>query len=330
MIWANLYHLGYNAYSDRDDAGWFSQTGNQDLGYRPFLRFDDDLWEELTQRIQAIGGNLIVLSIADGLRFDSHPEIAVEGAWSPARLKAEIARLATMGIELIPKLNFSTSHDLWLGPYHRMISTPIYYEVCHNLITELCDIFDTPRFFHLGFDEETLEMQAHYEYVTLRQHDLWWRDLQFFVDEVERAGSRPWIWSDFIWNHPDEFQKRMSRSVVHSNWYYGETFDVEIDTNGAKRVDGCLDDSPSGLGRRQTTPLGAYRELEHGGYDQIPTGSSYVSDNNFPETVKWCRANLCHQQLLGFLQTVWLPVTEKYRDRHELGLKKFAEGRNVW
>ena len=36
-------------------------------------------------------------------------------------MKAEKARLAALGIDLVPKLNFSTAHDLWLGDYHRMV-----------------------------------------------------------------------------------------------------------------------------------------------------------------------------------------------------------------
>ncbi|MBQ1229154.1 MAG: uracil permease, partial [Firmicutes bacterium] len=43
---------------------------------------------------------------------------------------------AAMGITIIPKLNFSTNHDVWLGEYSRMVSTSIYYGVCRDLIND--------------------------------------------------------------------------------------------------------------------------------------------------------------------------------------------------
>jgi hypothetical protein len=139
-------------------------------------------------------------------------------------LRREIVRLNELGLEVVPELNFSTTHDLWLGPYHRMISTPDYYRVCADLIAEVIDLFDRPRFFHLGFDEETLEQQRGYEYVVLRQHDLWWRDLLWFVTQVESRGVRPWVWADASWTQTDQFLKRMPASVVQSNWHYEATF----------------------------------------------------------------------------------------------------------
>ena len=75
------------------------------------------------------------------------------------RLRKELARLRKLGLEPIPKLNFSTTHDLWLGPYSRQVSATIYYKVCEDLIDEVTGLFDKPRLFHLGYDEETAQQQ---------------------------------------------------------------------------------------------------------------------------------------------------------------------------
>ena len=99
-----------------------------------------------------------------------------------------------LGLEPIPKLNFSAGHDPWLGQYSRMVSSDIYYGVCRDLIAEVAELFDTPRFFHLGMDEETAEIQRHNNLVVVRQHELWWHDMYFLFDEVERACARPWVW----------------------------------------------------------------------------------------------------------------------------------------
>ena len=99
------------------------------------------------------------------------------------------------------------------------MSTPAYYKVCGELIAEVAQLFDKPRFFHLGYDEETAGNQVNNDYVVVRQHELWWHDFEFFVAEVQRHGMRPWIWSDYGWKHHDEYfaadaQERAAEQLV--------------------------------------------------------------------------------------------------------------------
>lgn len=72
-----------------------------------------------------------------------------------------------------------------------MVSTSEYYSVCQDLIQEVIEIFDTPRFFHLGMDEETAQHQQTYNYAIMRQNDLWWDDLHFYVNETEKKEFVP-------------------------------------------------------------------------------------------------------------------------------------------
>ena len=67
------------------------------------------------------------------MEFPSHPELAVKGSWSPERMQKELERLRGLGLEPIPKLNFSAMHDEWLGDYGRMLCTDEYYRVLHLL-----------------------------------------------------------------------------------------------------------------------------------------------------------------------------------------------------
>jgi hypothetical protein len=256
------------------------------------LRFDPPLWNELIDAMVEAGMNLVVIDLGEGVRYESHPELAVRGSWEPARLRDELKRLRAKGVEPIPKLNFSATHDAWLGPYSRMLSTDTYYGVCKDLIAEVSALFDRPRFFHLGMDEETAEHQARFEYAVIRQHDLWWRDFLFLVAQVEQAGLRPWIWSDFIWGHKDDFLKRMPKSVIQSNWYYGKDFGPD-----RKHVE-------------------AYHWLADAGYDQIPTGSNWSNPDNFGMTVEYLSKAIPGDHLLGFLQTPWHPTVASDRDHH--------------
>lgn len=288
MIWGNLLHLSYNMWADRDDP----DTELEYIGARPYLRFDEDLWNDLLMRMADAGMNMVVIDLGDGVRYESHPEIAVEGAWTVDHLKDQLAKCRRLGIEPIPKLNFSTTHDTWLGPYSRCVSTDAYYQVCRDLITEAAGIFENPRFFHLGMDEEKAEYQKNYEYVVVRQHDLWWKDLQFLLDCVQETGSRPWIWSDYMWDHKDLFLQKMPASVLQSNWYYEVEFKHDI------------------------SYVGAYHDLEEHGYDQIPTGSNFGYPENFENMVDYFIDNIPPDRILGFLQTPWKPTVTAMTQHH--------------
>jgi hypothetical protein len=53
---------------------------------------------------------------------------------------------------------------------------PEYYRVCEDVIAEIGEIFDTPRFFHLGYDEENWKCQRLSDFAVVRQGDQWWHD----------------------------------------------------------------------------------------------------------------------------------------------------------
>ncbi|MDD3590329.1 MAG: twin-arginine translocation signal domain-containing protein [Thermoguttaceae bacterium] len=290
LIWGVLLHLGHNMWGDTQKA------------YTPpvdTFTFEEPLWDELTEKASQLGLNMVVIDLGEGVRYKSHPEIAIEGAWSVEKLREELNRLRGMGLEPIPKLNFSACHDFWLGPYARMVSTQTYYEVCADLIKEVVEIFDRPRFFHLGYDEETYDHQASLDYVVVRQGELWKHDFLFFIDQCEKNSVRPWIWADYAWNHKD-FLEWAPKSVVMSNWYYEDNFDP-----ASNRVIQC------------------YLDLDAAGYDQIPTGSDIWDYNeNFGKTVKFGRDNISKERLLGFLQAPWRFTEQKY---HELNFRSLQQ-----
>jgi hypothetical protein len=236
---------------------------------------------------------MVVIDLGDAVKYKSHPEIAVKGAWTRDKLRKELARLRKLGLEAIPKLNFSTGHDAWLGVYARQVSTPIYYKVCANLIREVADLFERPRFFHIGYDEETAGNQTEYDLVVVRQHELWWHDFEFFLAQVRKQGCRPWMWSDYAWGNHDAFYKRVPRSVLQSNWWYWPDWNS-----------------------RKLSAVRNFTELEKHKYDQIPTGANWVEPENFGKLVKYCTKRIDPKRLLGFLQTVWYPTVECYRKRH--------------
>jgi hypothetical protein len=288
-IWACLLHLSFNFAAGIMNPKWGK-------GPRSEFEPEEPLWNEAIGRMSKKGVNMVVINLDDSILWDSHPEISLKNSWTPKRMHDELTKIRILGIEPIPMLNFSSTHDAWLGKYARMLSTQKYYEVCSDLINEAADLFDNPRFFHFGMDEETPRYQRHFDYIVVRQNELWWGDLYFYISEVIKRGIRPWIWSDYVWDKPEIFFKMMPKSVIQSNWYYQENFDLnQPDESNIK----CIK---------------AYIELEKEGYDQIPTGSN---DQNNPKsignTVEFCRKNIDDKRLLGFLQTLWMPMIEKFR-----------------
>lgn len=298
FIWGALWHLGTNMWSDIPVKAWGNCEGEEQLRFAckaDHLRFDESVWGVLTDRMQAIGMNLVLIDLGEALQYESHPELAVKGSWTIERFRKELARLRAMGLEPIPKLNFSTGHDAWLKDYERQVSTPVYYKVCADLIREVCEIFDRPRFFHLGYDEETAANQAQYSMAIVRQGELWWHDFLFLAKQVEDQGVRPWIFADYYWSHPEDFLRRMPRSVLQSNWYYGTSFP---ETYAEVKI---------------------YPELDKAGFEQIPVGSNWSSDDNFRLLVDFSHKNISPERLKGFLMATWLFTLPRF-------LKKNLEG----
>lgn len=285
-IWAGLLHMSFNFAAGIHKYG----------GLRTEFEPEQAVWDDAIKRMVQSGMNTVVINVEDHILWESHPEIAVKNAWSKDKLRKELARIRALGLEPIPLLNFSTAHDAWLKVYERMVSTKKYREVCRNIIEEVIDVFDQPRFFHLGMDEETAVHQRHFDYAVIRKNELWWSDFYFLIGEVMRGGARPWVWSDYYWHHPEVFLKKMPKSVLQSNWYYQGEFDLNK-----------LKDSPK-------TTVQAYIDLERHGYDQVPTSSNDQGIlTGIGNTVKFCSEHIDDSRLKGFLQTFWKPTIEEYR-----------------
>jgi len=302
FIWAALFHMGTNMWCDQVPKSWGPYKGEELklVCAADHVRFDEKVWRSLTDRMVQVGMNMVIIDLGEAIQYPSHPELAVKGSWDVERFRKELARLRAMGLEPIPKLNFSTAHDTWLKQYERMVSTQKYYQVCADIIKDVAEIFDHPRFMHLGYDEETAGHQSRYKYCVVRQGDLWWHDFLWFVKETEKTGMRPWIWSDYVWHHPDLFFSRMPKSVLQSNWYYSKYFDA---------------DKLKAVGKEKyITWVKAYEDLDKAGFDQVPTGSNWSYDTNFASTVEHCRKVCSPDRLKGFMMAPWfftLPEWEK-------------------
>ncbi|HHY97752.1 MAG TPA: hypothetical protein GX509_03320, partial [Firmicutes bacterium] len=118
---ALLGHIGYNFWCDKPRT-------DVHYGYSTRLRFDPEVYKRLVKRAARAGFNMIILDLGDGIEWESHPEITVENPLKRESLRELLKFARDNGVEPIPKLNFSTVHDIWLGQYERMIGTERYHQ----------------------------------------------------------------------------------------------------------------------------------------------------------------------------------------------------------
>ena len=292
-IWSYLIHLGTNMWYDKGEA----EPSLNEPGvpvYHDSLPTDEKVWDEVIGFLPSQGINTVIIDLGEGVVYDSHPELAIEGSWPKEKLLRKLDGIRALGMEPIPKLNFSACHDAWLQEYSHRLSTPEYLAVVKDLIDETCELFGRPRLFHLGMDEETAHHQRYYSYAVVRGEQYWWRDLYHMIDCVEKNGARAWVWSDYYWNHPDIFLKKMPKEVLQSNWYYGNDFLPH----------------ENGLCNQYVQ---TYLDLDRYGYDQVPTSSTWSTKRNTFCTVIFGQKNLSEQHLAGFMTAPWLNTTPAMR-----------------
>ena len=338
FIWGALLHLGCNMWDDfeNDPDGWarsaaeekkrpnpFGPSGKRRSRYHSYLFCEDDVWRRTSDAARAAGCNMLLIDVGEAVVYPSHPELAVAGSWSVEKLRRELARLRALGLEPIPKLNFSATHDAWLKNYHRMLSTPIYYQVVADVIRDTVEIFDHPRFFHIGYDEEHARDQQNHFHVTARQSDLWWHDLNYTIGQVEKNGVQAMMWADAIWYNRANYLKRMSKGVIQQNWYYRADFSPE-----ALRWKPEFEKTHEGWPEK-IHGAAAFLELQKAGFRQIPCASNYFEEEATDALVRFCRERMDPSLMLGICTAPWAASVRDgggmKGEEHTLrGLEQFA------
>lgn len=322
-IWGLLLHLSTH-------FGW-------SWGKYDHLPFNDEYWEEILKKAVDAGINTIVLDVGDGIKYASHPEISMKDAWSRKRVRQEVKRCRDMGIALIPKLNFSTAHDHWLGEYHRMTSTTIYYRLANDLIKEVYNLFDKPEYIHLGMDEEDVKHCGGRDLAVFRQKDLYFNDLNFLLDCVKDCGAKPWIWSCPLFNTTEGYKKHVGiDDAVISPWYYHgikrehwqpvSSWQDYIDYYAKRNMDiEFVEEDPYNvMCREKMLPL-----LKDG-YKYIPTVTAFYNHQyNALDMMEYFRDKAPDEQILGYLTAPWVETwpTEHSRVQFEKTFKWFKEAK---
>ena len=316
FIKAALIHLGSNMWCDAwtDNKPRPPASERWDFKDRvDHLRAEDAVWRECTEAMRANGFNMAVIDVGEALEYPSHPELKVKGSWSVGRMREELARLREMGLEPIPKLNFSTTHNAWMKDWRYLAATEKYDKVCAELIDDVVDAFDGPRFFHMGHDEETIGHQGgwgHYQFIVVRKGELFWKSFRANYDAVKAAGCRPWCFSDQIWYDRQRFIDNMPRDVIQCPW-------------------NCVAD------KNHPEYTESIDEMAKLGFDFIPDGSTYTSKREdiarteLPFVMDYCRKHVPLKQVLGFVVCPWVTTTSGVAKEKFIRSMEFARDQFV-
>lgn len=313
MIWAYLIHLGVNMWRKPQSDRFAIDS------YFKELPTEDKAWREITDFIAEKGFNTLIIDLGEGVRYESHPKLATKGAWSKEKLKTELQRLKSIGLTPIPKLNFATIHDCWMGEYGSMPSTPTYYKVVADLIDEVIELFDTPKYFHLGMDEEPcdpnenldfIQMQDKYGITLCRPNKLYFEDINFMADCCLKKGVRPWIWGDCARALPEETIKYLSRDILVSPCYYRSWRQHELLNYPFF-----------------TTAYNAHFIFAENGFEQVPTSATYITSVS-PDDMMFFMKD--QPGVKGYMTAPWYRTREIDILKHKAEAKVFSIAKNKY
>lgn len=161
----------------------------------------------------------LVVEVGCGMEYARRPEVFVEGfatnAEDDVRAAADLA--ISLGVELVPFLNASGAHDIWLAPYpYAVPDTDLYLEALFDTIDECLEVM-RPATFHIGMDEDVAtdfdgvprrDAQTHRE-VMLACHEF-----------LRRRGVATLVWNDGI-SILGPGADGIPRDIVVMPWLYG-------------------------------------------------------------------------------------------------------------
>ena len=99
LIKGMLIHIGTNLwYEVGNDRGGGEKVWQSAASLK--MRFDKKLFDELTEHLPKCGINTVVLDLADGIVYNSHPELKIEGSIERDEILRMIERLHSLGLEL--------------------------------------------------------------------------------------------------------------------------------------------------------------------------------------------------------------------------------------
>lgn len=305
------------------------------------LQFDQEVWEEIVDESAKSGINTFIIDVGAGIMFPSHPELTLPGAWTQKKLRDEIKRCREKGIKLIPKLNFSATHDNWLGEYSKMLCTSVYYKVCNDMIKDAYELFEHPEYIHIGMDEETAlhASQTKNGLAMFRTGSQWYSDIRFLVDCVQGTGAKPMMWRWPLFQNPELYKEWFDpdevilmpfnyHAIKKEHWTPVSSRQEYIKYYSKPEYQGMniefVEQDPFNVQfMEKAIPL-----MKQEGYCYIPIVSLYNKcEYCMPDTFEYFRDNAPEDQVLGFTAAAWYHPIPKYKDEYIETIRAFKKAK---
>ncbi|MCW8833999.1 MAG: hypothetical protein OQK09_00350 [Colwellia sp.] len=262
------------------DPWWLTMTDDE-------KKFDLKVGLALVDAMAEAGFNTLILDIEDGVIYQSHPKLTRAYSIKMSALKELIAKARGYGMEVIPKLNLSSSnrnqHDRWLSPYWDglsvaktvTLSRPVVKNVFEELINEIGNL----KYFHIGMDEDHNRSTKQYVAEIKRYHTL-----------LKSHGIKTVIWSDGAY---------LERDKSHAQVYAEKTMRAAPDL--PKDIIQMIWDYDHPNGK-------IAKELSNMGF------TVWAAPGNKQSNIDNWKKELTEQGLTKHLVlTPWTPTNEKYR-----------------
>ncbi len=188
--------------------------------------------------------NTLVLIVNQGIRLDSHPEIAAPQAWSKDQVRDLLQFARRHYLEVVPLVTvlghanwFTLKYtDLWEeGDYYlACVSNPKTQQILTDVVTEVVDLFQ-PRRFHLGMDEarwQTLDVplaQRCKLCAGKSKSEIFASQLARYQKLLKTRGIETMIWADMLLPEHNggppyntaQALETIPRDVILCNWSTG-------------------------------------------------------------------------------------------------------------
>jgi hypothetical protein len=182
-------------------------------------RFHRKTAEALIRAAAESGFNMLVIDVKDAVRYKSLPKLRKRYTVPMRELKALTALAKSLGLEVVPKLNFSKSpvhrHSHWLWPEQSPPDSEKMWNEALKAIDEVVAVM-RPHFLHVGMDEDDT-----------RSPDEYRRALHFLHKQLKKRKLRMMIWADcgHRWRPAERWKvapaiKTLPRDVILMPWNY--------------------------------------------------------------------------------------------------------------
>ncbi len=251
--------------------------------------------ERIIRAAAAARFNALIVDVADGVVYRSHPELKRPYSITMAAFRKLVRLAASLDLEVIPKLNFAKSfakhhHNAWMRPHNKLPDDGEYYRHAFALMEELLDVTGARRF-HIGMDEDEEHSLAGYVHKVKRLNS--W---------LKARGVRTVQWVDLGKPYQKAIERKMRaavgrlpKDVILTHWqYHGRLFHW-------------------------------IRFLRERGYQVL--GGTGGRSGRF-ESVRAFAARAAAQGAMGMVSTHWTPLQKKWEP--EILASVNASGRAFW